>query len=67
MKVLFTGMGSHHCSRPSNVTFFSVLADAVSEHADVIWASPNLSWTKKDLEQFDAIVFGFIAPTSLSV
>lgn len=66
MKVLFTGMGSNHCSRPSNTTFFTVLADAVSEHADVIWASPSLSWTKKDLEQFDSIIFGFIAPTSLS-
>lgn len=66
MKVLFTGMGSNHCSRPSNTTFFTVLANAASEFAEVIWASPKLSWTKKDLEQFDAIVFGFIAPTSLS-
>lgn len=66
MKVLFTGMGSNHCSRPSNTTFFTVLADAVSEYADVVWASPSLSWTRKDLEQFDSIIFGFIAPTSLS-
>lgn len=66
MKVLFTGMGSNHCARPSNTTFFSVLADATSQFADVAWASPKLSWTKQDLEKFDAIVFGFIAPTSLS-
>jgi len=66
MKVLFTGMGSNHCTKPSNTTFFAVLADAISEVADVVWASPKLSWTRKDLEQFDAIVFGFLAPTSLS-
>lgn len=66
MKVLFTGMGSNHCTRPSNTTFFTTLADAISTFADVKWASPKLSWTRKDLDQFDAIVFGFIAPTSLS-
>lgn len=66
MKVLFTGMGSNHCKRPTNTTFFTVMADAVSEFAEVVWASPKMSWTKKDLDQFDAIVFGFIAPTSLS-
>jgi hypothetical protein len=67
MKVLFTGMGSNHCNRPSNTTFFTVLSDALSEIAEeVIWASPSLSWTKKDLDKFDLIIFGFIAPTSLS-
>lgn len=66
MKVLFTGMGSNHCGRPSNTTFFSVMADTVSEFAEVTWAAPKLSWTRKDLEQYEAIVFGLIPPTSLS-
>lgn len=66
MKVLFTGMGSNHCSRPANTTFFTVLADSVAKFADVVWSSPKLSWTASDLDKFDAVIFGFIAPTSLS-
>lgn len=66
MKVLFTGMGSNHCKRPENTTFFSTLADQVAKFADVTWASPKMSWTKQDLDKFDAVVFGFLAPTSLS-
>jgi hypothetical protein len=66
MKVLITGMASSHCKRPSNTSFFTLLADAVSGIADVTWASPELSWTKKDLDAYDAILFGFIPPTSLS-
>lgn len=66
MRVLFTGMGSNHCSRPTNETFFTVLADAISNFAEVVWSSPKLSWTRSDLEAFDTVIFGFIAPTSLS-
>ena len=66
MKVLITGMASSHCKRPSNTSFFTLLADAISGVADVVWASPSLSWTKKDLDEYDAILFGFIPPTSLS-
>lgn len=66
MKILMTGMGSHHCKRPENTSFFTVLADALESYAEVIWMSPKFSWTKEDLDQFDLIVFGFIPPTSLS-
>lgn len=66
MKVLITGMASSHCKRPQNTSFFTLLADAISGFADVVWASPNLSWTRKDLEVYDAVLFGFIPPTSLS-
>ena len=66
MKVLFTGMASSHCKRPANVTFFTALSDAISTFAEVTWASPSQSWTKKDLDKYDAIIFGFIPPTSLS-
>jgi|AntAceMinimDraft_5_1070358.scaffolds.fasta_scaffold06354_1 hypothetical protein len=66
MKVLFTGMATSHCIRPENSTFFTLLADAVAEFADVTWAVPKLDWTKKDLDKFDVVIFGFIPPTSLS-
>lgn len=66
MKVLFTGTASSHCKAPSTTTFFGLLAKAVSEFAEVVWAAPKLSWTKKDLEEFDVIIFGFTPPTSLS-
>ncbi len=66
MKILFTGMGSHHCKKPSNVSFFGVLDSVLSQHAEVVWASPSLSWKKEDLEKYDHIIFGFLPPTSLS-
>lgn len=66
MKVLFTGMASAHCARPSNVTFFSALSDVISEFAEVVWAAPKLSWTKEDLEKFDVIIFGMTPPTAMS-
>lgn len=66
MKVLFTGMGSHHCKQPANVSFFSVLADQISKFAQVIWASPSVDWTSEYLEQFDHVIFGLLPPTSIS-
>lgn len=66
MKILFTGMGSNHCKRPSNVTFFTSLSDVLSEFAEVSWESPSLSWSREYLEKYDLIVFGFLPPTSLS-
>lgn len=66
MKVLFTGMASSHCKKPSNTTFFSTLADVVSEFAEVVWETPKLSWVKEDLDQFDLIIFGMTPPTALS-
>lgn len=66
MKVLFTGMASSHCYPRENVSFFSTLAKAVGEFAEVVWATPKVSWTKSDLEQFDFVFLGFIPPTALS-
>lgn len=65
MKVLFTGMASHHCSPSKNIGFFNTLAEVVSRSATVVWASPKLTWTKADLEAYDAIFLGFIPPTAL--
>jgi hypothetical protein len=66
MKVLFTGMGSHHCKRPSNTSFFTALADSMSDFAEIVWMSPSISWSRDDLEKYDLIIFGFVPPTSLS-
>lgn len=66
MKVLFTGTSSAHCSKPSNVGFFSLLSEVVSEFAEVTWAAPKLSWTKETLESFDYIFLGVTPPTALS-
>lgn len=66
MKVLFTGMGSHHCKRSENMSFFNLLADAVGDFAEVVWMSPSLSWSFDDLDKYDQIIFGFMPPTSLS-
>ena len=66
MNVLFTGMGSHHCKRPENTSFFSILNYAISKYANVTWAAPSVSWRKEDLEKYDLIIFGFMPPTSLS-
>lgn len=66
MKILITGMGSHHCKKPDNVSFFSLLDSVLSEYADVVWSSPNVSWKKEDLEKYDHILFGFLPPTSLN-
>lgn len=66
MKILFTGMGSHHCKRPVNNSFFKLLSDSLSEYHDVVWSSPSMSWKKEDLEKYDQIFFGLLPPTSLS-
>lgn len=66
MKVLFTGMASSHCAPSENVSFFNTLAGEVAKSATVVWSSPKLSWTKSDLESYDAIFLGFIPPTALS-
>jgi len=66
MKILFTGMGSHHCKKPSNVSFFSILDSFLSQYGEVVWKSPDVSWTRDDLEKYDQIIFGMLPPTSLS-
>lgn len=66
MKILVTGMASSHCKKPSSTTFFALLAGGLEEFGEVIWATPKLSWSKKDLEEFDLVIFGLIPPTALS-
>lgn len=59
-------MGSHHCRRPDNTSFFTLLSDFLSEYAEVVWASPSMLWKKEDLDNYDQIIFGLLPPTSLS-
>lgn len=59
-------MASSHCHPRDNVSFFGTLAKAVGEFAEVTWATPRVSWTKSQLDQFDFIFLGFIPPTALS-
>ena len=66
MKVLFTGMTSSHCKPSENVGFFNTLAEVVSGSALVEWSAPKLTWTKAELESYDAIFLGFVPPTALS-
>jgi hypothetical protein len=66
MKILFTGMASSHSKPSSNVTFFGNLAERVGSLADVEWKSPSVTWTKDDLEQYDAIFVGMLPLTSPS-
>ncbi len=66
MKVLFTGMTSAHCKPSANIGFFNTLAEVVSGSAVVEWSAPKLTWTKAELESYDAIFLGFVPPTALS-
>lgn len=59
-------MASSHCHPRDNISFFGTLAKAVGEFAEVTWATPKVSWTKSDLDQFDFVFLGFIPPTALS-
>lgn len=59
-------MGSHHCKKPANTSFFSILDSVFSKYGKVTWAAPSLSWKKEDLEKYDHIIFGFLPPTSLT-
>lgn len=66
MKVLFTGMASSHCSPSKNVSFFNTLALSMPSNVEVVWSSPKMTWTLSDMEEYDAIFFGFIPPTAIS-
>lgn len=59
-------MASSHCYPRDNVSFFGTLAKAVGEFAEVVWATPKVSWTKAQLDEFDFVFLGFIPPTAMS-
>jgi len=70
MKILLTGMASGHTSErvhKSNLGFFGILNNAlVSQGHDVAWVPASISWTKEQLDIYDAIFVGVVPPTTLS-
>ena len=66
MKILFTGMASHHTKPSSNVTFFKTLSERVETFSTIEWATPSVTWTEDYLNQYDYVVVGLTPPTSLS-
>lgn len=72
MKILFTGMLSAHCKKPTEVankTFYTAFSLAFADtHADyeIDWKIPSLSWDKEFLSQYDLIFIGLVPPTSMS-
>lgn len=66
MKILMTGMASSHCSLKGNVSFFSTLHSVLSEVGDVRICEPDLSWTRADLQKYDAVIVGLTPPTALT-
>jgi hypothetical protein len=66
MKFLFTGMASSNCKPSSNIGFFNTLATVAESLGTVDWSVPSLSWDKKFFDQYDAVIVGFLPPTSLT-
>tara|TARA_B110000503_G_C7109380_1_gene397416 strand:- start:524 stop:1537 length:1014 start_codon:yes stop_codon:yes gene_type:complete len=66
MKILMTGMASSHCSLKGNVSFFSTLHLVLSELSEVTICEPKLSWTRADLQKYDAVIVGLTPPTALT-
>lgn len=66
MKILFTGMSSHHTKPSKNVTFFRTLSERVSTFASIEWKNPSVTWDKDYLDQYDYVVVGLTPPTSPS-
>lgn len=59
-------MASSHCSLKGNTSFFSTLYSVLDEAAEVTICEPKLSWTRSDLQKYDAIIVGLTPPTSLT-
>ena len=70
MKILLTGCSASQASESLNSrlpTFPGLLKAALSYAGhDVVFDSPSMSTTKKDLETYDYVVVGLSAPTSVS-
>jgi hypothetical protein len=66
MKILFTGMASHHTKPSSNVTFFRTLSERVETFATVEWAVPSITWDENYFAEYDYVVVGILPPTSPS-
>lgn len=63
-------MASSHVSpkvHSTNFGFFAALNDSLTlEGHDITWAPSSISWSVQDLEKYDAVFVGVVAPTSVS-
>lgn len=70
MKVLVTGCSSAQTSESvakKLPTFTGLLVQALREaEHDVVWDTPTMRWDEKHLAQFDSVVVGLSAPTSIT-
>lgn len=63
-KALVTGSSSSYLPKTGKTTFTGLVADSMS--GNVTWTSPKGLFTKKQIQEYDHIVVGISAPTSVS-
>lgn len=70
MKVLVTGCSSAQTSESvagKNPTFTGLLVQSLRESGhDVVWDTPTMRWNEEHLSQYDSVVVGLTAPTSIT-
>jgi hypothetical protein len=70
MKILLTGMASSHTSPKAHTTnfgFFAALNDTlINDGHDVSWGPSSITWSKEDLDIYDAVFVGVVPPTAIS-
>jgi hypothetical protein len=70
MKVLVTGCSSAQTSESvSNklTTFTGLFVQSLRESGhDVVWDTPSMRWDEEHLSQYDSVVIGLTAPTSIT-
>lgn len=63
-------MSSPQTSRATNaraLSFTGVLEEALSSAGhNITWTSPDIDWTREDLDQFDSIILGMVPLTSIA-
>lgn len=66
MKILFTGMASHHTQAAETHNFVTGMGRLASDFAEVHWTQPNVQWKKKDFDEYDLVFVGICPPSALS-
>jgi len=66
MKILFTGMASHHTQSAEAHNFVTGVGRLAADFAEVHWSAPKMEWSKKDFEEYDIVFVGVCPPSALS-
>lgn len=66
MKILFTGMASHHTQAAETHNFITGISKLAEDFAEVHWSQPDVQWKKKDFDQYDLVFVGICPPSALS-